>query len=72
MYRVDILRNDGFMVDCFEYGAKDEVGEIAGAAQIKDSPAIAASVYVMTRNKILSLPSLLGKSIVEVTSPLIQ
>ena len=60
------------MVDCFEYGAKDEVGEIAGPAQIKDSPAIAASVHVMTRNKRLSLPSLLGKSIVEVTGSLMR
>ena len=60
------------MIDCFEYGAKDEVGEIAGPAQIKDLPAIAASVYVMMRNKILSLPSLLGKSIVEITSPLMR
>ena len=60
------------MVDCFEYGAKYEVREIAGATQIKDSPAIAASVHVMMRNKKLSLPSLLGQSIVEVTSSLIQ
>ena len=60
------------MIDCFEYGAKDEVGEIAGPAQIKDSPTIAASVYVMTRNKILSLPSLLGKSIVEIMSLLMR
>jgi hypothetical protein len=61
------------MVDCFEYGTKEEVREIAGAAQIKDLPAIAAaSVHVMTRNKILSLPSLLGKPIVEVTSSLMR
>ena len=41
------------MVDCFEYGAKDEIREIAGAAQIKDSPPIAASVCNDEEHKII-------------------
>lgn len=53
LHSVEVLRYDGFMINRFENGAKDEAWQIAGIAQVKDSTSVVTSVVWGLERKFL-------------------